>query len=1170
MANDPKLTQSTAIAKATTTDNRLSSLVPSLTTELSPLRIYQPAATVQKDGSYPVAPYGTWTCPDGIDSVQVECYGGGGGGGGASADPAVTPLFLGSYTGGAGTSFTVPVNVNCPVDPSANAKGSIALYIAAPNNTAQTFTVIDSRGNTYSNIDSAAPSATGVTLAEFSTSGSAVNPLTAGDTITVTTTNSEAAVISAFWVEYASSNAQTAGTFYSSTTTSLGTSVTGTATQLGVVAVYNNSSQGVTPPSAVSKIGPSLSNGSQRLSLYWVQFSVDGTLTENFTVGGAVQSIGAWHTYSVTAPYTAVSGGGGGGGGEYVCEPGYPVIAGETYSYYVGRGGSAAAKNGTGGNGEDSAFDFRGKGIEGGAIAHGGQGGLSNGTGGSGGTGSTNAGHFDGGAGASTLSGVGSDNPAAFFGNSPVQLWWRMDDNPAGTRVLRDYSGKGHNGSIQAASGGTIAPVADSTQPSQIPFDGSNSGELDGVVLKFSKGNSSTIAGTAGTSFGLSSTTAFSVSIWIKGNGTTGWGGSQVVLAENMDGNNLANTQGRGFVFYITSNVLNLSVKDDTGSTTSADINQSLSGLAAPDDGKWHQFTATYSRSGGSTMALYVDGRQVQTGTAAGAVNMGAGNIGLTVGGNWNTGWNGFDGRMANFWFANSVMTPTQVQIAYGLQASRGGSGGGASGGSAGTGSSGSSSSSDTGGPGAPGATGSSSVTNGGAAGSAGGNNAASGTVNAGSPGGGGGGGGGADATVTNRMSVVMSAVKSASYIGLDAQGGGGGSMHTVSLDPQADDADAVPATAAQGAACYAGGEGGEPYNGSMSSIVQFPNQANVPVAGNKRLVDVTPFRVYLTITINNTTESSMLFFYGTPNAIPDTFEADDSGNFPVSFTSGGALHIPAGDAGRQLTFDITSSTLISTLTSTAGNGGICFVFGPCANPADVAGGPHQHIDQWWNDSGAEDWYVEFFGAGTADGVNDMQLTVEYYDNSAPVISGAGGNGRILINFIDNTGTPVTTVLATAETDANGNQLAQGVTTSNVQTWQPGSNPRKLETWHDLRPLSNSFTGTNTGFYPPQYRINALSHVEFTGAVSLPGSGQNAVFNSGTALPAAYRPNLKIQLPLSGLSVNGTTSMTNVPCLVVNPDGTLNFTNLPTPSSGTVIRLDGLSYPVDATGIIQS
>jgi hypothetical protein len=1154
MANDPKLTQSTAIAKATTTDDRLSSLVPSLTTELSPLRIYEPAATLQKDGSYPATPYGTWTCPDGIDSVQVECYGGGGGGGGASADPAVTPLFLGSYTGAAsGTSFTIPVNVNCPVDLSGNSKGNIALYVAVPNTIAQTFSVTDSKGNTYSNIDSTTPSTTGLTLREFSTSGTTVTPLTVGDTITATTTNSEAAIISVFWVEYASSSAKTTGTFSTSSSTTLSTSVTGTSTQLGVIGVYNNGTQSITPPSGISKLGPSLSNGSQQLSLYWAQFSSAATLNENFTIGGAVPSVGAWQLYDVTVPYAAVSGGGGGGGGEYVCEPDYPVVAGEAYSFYVGRGGSAAAKNGTGGNGEDSAFDFRGKGLEGGVIAHGGQGGLSNGTGGSGGTGSVNSVHFDGGAGGSTLSGVGSDNPAAFFGNSAVQLWWRMDDDPSGPKIVQDYSGNGHNGSLTPASGGIVASIADSTQPDQVPFDGSNSGEMNGVVVNFSKGNSSTVAGYIGSSATISSTTAFSVSVWVKGNGTTGWGGTTSVLAENMDNTNFANSHGRGFVFSINSNVLNLSVKDNTGSTTSANISKSLSGLAAPDDGKWHQFVGTYNRSAGSTMALYVDGQQVQTGTAAGAVNMGTGNIGLTVGNNFNTGWNGFDGRMANFWFANGVMTPTQVQVAYGLQASRGGSGGGASGGSAGAGAGGSSSSGDTGGSGAPGAA-SGSVTGGSAAGSAGGNNAASGTGNSASPGGGAGGGAGADATVTSRMSVAVSAVKSASYVGLDAQGGGGGSMYTVSLNPQADDADAVPATAAQDATCYAGGQGGEPYNGSMSSIVQFPNQANVLVAGNKRLVDVTPFRVYLTITVNNTSEASMLFLYGTPNSVPDSFTADASNNFPVSFISGGALHIPAGDAGRQLTFDITSGTLISAITGNGGKGGICFVFGPCANPADPAGGPNQHIDQWWNDPGAEDWYVQFFGAGTADGTDDMQLTVEYYDNSAPVISGAGGNGRILINFIDDKGAPVTTILAAAEGDGvTTDELAKGITTASVQTWDPNSgNPKKLETWHNL-------TGSSTGWGPgsgwAKYRLLPFGSVEVSMHLTTIGTKNDGtvIFPAGT-LSSPYCP-ASGPKPLPASTSANALSPNNTPMVSFNTNGSITVFGV-NPASGTLSSVD--------------
>ena len=94
---NPKLSKSTALAKAQTTDARLSALVPTLTTQFSPITVYQPSATVGGQLTAPTFALpslkgfkGVWVAPDlngdGSDYyVQVECFGGGGGGGGGSS-----------------------------------------------------------------------------------------------------------------------------------------------------------------------------------------------------------------------------------------------------------------------------------------------------------------------------------------------------------------------------------------------------------------------------------------------------------------------------------------------------------------------------------------------------------------------------------------------------------------------------------------------------------------------------------------------------------------------------------------------------------------------------------------------------------------------------------------------------------------------------------------------------------------------------------------------------------------------------------------------------------------------------------------------------------------------------------------------------------------------------
>lgn len=92
----PKLGKTTALNKAQSTLTRLSALIPSLTTDLSPVTVYQPGASIGNELNAPTAAlpniagfYGVWIAPDlngdGSDYyIQVECIGGGGGAGGGS------------------------------------------------------------------------------------------------------------------------------------------------------------------------------------------------------------------------------------------------------------------------------------------------------------------------------------------------------------------------------------------------------------------------------------------------------------------------------------------------------------------------------------------------------------------------------------------------------------------------------------------------------------------------------------------------------------------------------------------------------------------------------------------------------------------------------------------------------------------------------------------------------------------------------------------------------------------------------------------------------------------------------------------------------------------------------------------------------------------------------
>lgn len=98
---NPKLGKSQALNIAQNTVQRLATLVPTLTTELSPVTVYQAGPAGSVIGNELIATpgtgpsvisdgYGVWVAPDYYGNgqeyyVQVECFGGGGGAGGGNA-----------------------------------------------------------------------------------------------------------------------------------------------------------------------------------------------------------------------------------------------------------------------------------------------------------------------------------------------------------------------------------------------------------------------------------------------------------------------------------------------------------------------------------------------------------------------------------------------------------------------------------------------------------------------------------------------------------------------------------------------------------------------------------------------------------------------------------------------------------------------------------------------------------------------------------------------------------------------------------------------------------------------------------------------------------------------------------------------------------------------------
>jgi hypothetical protein len=116
-----------------------------------------------------------------------------------------------------------------------------------------------------------------------------------------------------------------------------------------------------------------------------------------------------------------------------------------------------------------------------------------------------------------------------------------------------------------------------------------------------------------------------------------------------------------------------------------------------------------------------------------------------------------------------------------------------------------------------------------------------------------------------------------------------------------------------------------------------------------------------------------------------------------------------------------------------------------------------------------------------------------------------------------------------------------------------------------MRPLTNSFIGTISGKYPPQYRKCADGDVQLFGYVRTPAAAGNYNNLTFATLVAGYRPNRLIQAGLVANVADGIAT----PLVSVNTNGALQFNNMP----GALAQSDlffNIRFPLDSTGIIQS
>lgn len=1162
MVADPQLNQSTAIAKSTATDNRLSALLPNVASEYSPLKVYLPTAQPElSQGGADTSPYSgpsVWVAPDlngdGSDyTVQVECIGGGGGGGGSYGARGFTPTPVAAAGNtSAGTSITGPFT-----SPYVPAGSTLIVAVQTGNTTAQTVTVTDTAGNVYKQIGSA--SSPGTTPAFQSWLFAATNATALGlssvpsPTFTVTTTNSEilGAVVYVIGDSYGLSSAGSAS-FVStvSSTATLESPGTWLANDDVLTFWFNNSATnwgnpvsstgGSTTWSNIDQAVGGLAVGNSRIGTTWDQRSTAraGATDDCYrTVASATAvpaiamsvAVSCAHIPGSTAP------GGGGGGGEYACETDYPVTPGEAYTYALPEYALGGRQTNPGDTGGATIFDLHGFGIEGGVVANGGQGGQFGGSPGAGGTGSGNAVHFDGGAGGGSSAGIATDNPLGFPNMAPgLDYWLTLDESANTSTPLLHAGGQDSSFKRYAGPGSSAGASAAVHNPLQVPAS-RLPGTAAGNCWRFALGSTSKGATLMADSI-RSGSSAITASVWIRGDisasSSTDWGNATATLLTNRGSNNFtsANT---GYLVYLLNGVLHANI-----GIGSARIDMAGPAISAV-DGNWHQIVLSYDGSAG-VCTLYVDGAVYQTRT--GFTGIAAwGDLPDQVAGSYGLSANYFKGFMSNPWVSQSfgaggAITATQVAQVYGTLTSTGGGGGGASGGSAGTGSAGGSATGTSGGAAGSATAAATNITTGSNAGSPG---VAQGTNGLGyAVGGNGGGGSGAGAAIGNAnngtlYSITETAQRSATYTGMDASASGG-DLFSLS-DDLFNDGDTIPDQTTSTALCVTGGKPENPVNGTMNSILQFPPIGKLVTTdgsplnalsggvGLKWMID----SMYLTLTINTTNAANIAISVGHAAELPTELTDTELSTYTDVAVAPIIFSIPAGDAGRQVSLNLGGAAgPIEGLLASSDN--VFLIIGTLRGSLldDFNNKPFDYGNGGYTDPENAEWYCEFYGTGTDQALQDASLSVNYYlanggGGSPPGSGGAGGAGYIKISYLNPEGTPITTILPNAATDGGGNGLASGVTTDGLQTWQPGTNPKQLETWHNLTPLKGAAGNLPT--------TNVLRYKRIPGNMVMLqmtliyAAGNYITLNANIAsLPPLYAPSQQVEFAAGTYVQSGT------------------------------------------------
>jgi hypothetical protein len=840
------------------------------------------------------------------------------------------------------------------------------------------------------------------------------------------------------------------------------------------------------------------------------------------------------------------AGGGGGGGGEYACEPQLTVSPNVSYTYCVGVSGTGGCANSSGDSagtsGQATIFDLEGLTIPGGVVANPGQpGDVGNaGVGGAGGTGSTNSVHFNGGAGGTNQSGLGSDNPLGlaetsgfFVGNTLseniIPCWYVLNDGPDSTFEVNDNTGRGETGKVTTNS----IEIRQGTAPAQVPayyapadpptFPNATA---VGVATQWKCITKTTSAGkiTANAfSFGGSKIT---LSCWIQCDPTGIWNAASAssygVIAANTK--NYASNAGSGYALFIVNDGSAGTPKWDlyamvgNGSAARTLASYNITSLTTP--GSWIYVVMTYDAG---TLKLYVNSVLQTTATSSGYTSVPSGAYDSTLGLDPSTTANWFFGYMSNVWWANDCMTQAAITQAYGTTAATGGAGGGATGGPGGAG----------------GAGGSASGTVGGAAGaivatptqyaairsqaSPGlvGWNAGEGFPGSPDPGAGGGGGGDmptAPATVTLQIPFTSAAT----YNGIDATNPG--ALYQANQQTT-------------NGTLFTGGVSSDAASGSKNTLALLP-------AGIAKTLGSAAWTIQqLSITFTNAqptyaTDTVLEFSYTSDTSLPGVYTGSDF----IEYV-GNAL-VPAGST--TVTYDLSNSDLGAQIvagTATA----ICF--GPADNPTFDA----------YNASTGAQFYNQIYGVGATDAFgNSLQpyLTVVLQKTLTTQVGGGGGVGAIAITQVTNQGQPIAFAQPFAGTDAEGNTYGQGFT-GIVNAWTPGQfDPSTLEVWHSMPAFSTNFSH---GTPAPMYKFNADNTVSLAGAVNVVSGTTSGI--PFVTLPTNYAPltTKKFTVPISA----GTPATAgNAQVTVVASTGAIDFSAGPTGAAYS-FSLDGCRWPLD-------